>query len=140
MLVDVDLVLDEFVLEGLLKVGAFGPELREVVHHVLHEMEAIEAILDAHVEGGCDGAFLYVAAHMEMAVGAAVGQPVDQRRVVSVRPCGCSLADCIFMRSTTLMTRIFSSGRRSRRIDTAARTSSVGVSPQQAMTTSGSLS
>jgi hypothetical protein len=39
-----------------------------------------------------------------------------------------------------LITRIFRSGRCSRRIETAARISSVGVSPQQAMTTSGSLS
>ena len=44
------------------------------------------------------------------------------------------------MRSTTLITRIFRSGRCLRRIETAARISSVGVSPQQAMTTSGSAS
>ena len=43
-----------------------------------------------------------------------------------------------FIRSTTLTTRIFSSGSASRRMVTAARVSSVGVSPQQAMTTSGS--
>ncbi len=41
------------------------------------------------------------------------------------------------MRSTTFTTRIFSSGRCSRIIETAASVSSVGTSPQQAMTTSG---
>ena len=43
-----------------------------------------------------------------------------------------------FIRSTTLTTRIFSFGMVSRRIVTAASVSSVGVSPQQAMTMSGS--
>ena len=38
-----------------------------------------------------------------------------------------------------LMTRIFSSGRGVRSRSTAANVSSVGTSPQQAMTTSGSL-
>ena len=42
------------------------------------------------------------------------------------------------MRSTTFTTRIFSSGSSFRRILTAASVSSVGVSPQQAITTSGS--
>jgi len=41
------------------------------------------------------------------------------------------------VRSTTLTTRIFKYGRRSRRMETAASVSRVGTSPQQAMTTSG---
>ena len=57
----------------------------------------------------------------------------------SLKPCGCSLAGWSFIRSTTLITRTFSSGRCLRSKSTAARVSSVGTSPQQAMTTSGSL-
>ena len=37
------------------------------------------------------------------------------------------------------MTRTFNDGRCSRRMEVAAKISSVGVSPQQAITTSGSL-
>src|SRR5579862_1009305 len=57
----------------------------------------------------------------------------------SLSPCGCSRSGCNFMRSTTFTTRIFKLGRRLRRIETAARISSVGTSPAQPMTTSGSL-
>ena len=53
-------------------------------------------------------------------------------------PCGCSLGGCSFIRLTTLTTRTFSSGRCLRISSTAASVSSVGTSPQQAMTTSGS--
>src|SRR5208282_3255490 len=56
---------------------------------------------------------------------------------MSLNPCGCSVSGCNFMRSTTLTTRIFKSGKCSRMMDTAASVSSVGTSPQQAMTTSG---
>ena len=44
-------------------------------------MEAIEVVLHAHVEGGRDGALFLVAAHVQVAVGAPVGQSVDQPRV-----------------------------------------------------------
>src|SRR5262245_41033766 len=56
----------------------------------------------------------------------------------SDNPCGCSLHGCSFIRFTTLMTRTFSSGMCLRSNSTAANVSSVGTSPQQAMTTSGS--
>jgi hypothetical protein len=54
-------------------------------------------------------------------------------------PCGCSDGGCSRIRSTTLTTRTFSSGISSRRIEAAASVSSVGTSPAQASTTSGSL-
>ena len=53
-------------------------------------------------------------------------------------PCGCSVSGSSRIRSTTLTTRTFSSGRCWRSRSTAARVSSVGMSPQQAITTSGS--
>src|SRR5215472_10213767 len=57
----------------------------------------------------------------------------------SDKPCGCSVDGCSFIKLTTLMTRTFSSGACFRRRSTAASVSSVGTSPQQAMTTSGSV-
>ena len=54
------------------------------------------------------------------------------------RPCGCSSFGCRVIRSTTLITRIFQIRYRCRKISTAARVSSVGTSPAQAITTSGS--
>jgi hypothetical protein len=62
------------------------------------------------------------------------------RKSRSLSPCGCSLLDCSFIRSTTLITRISSSGSCSRIMATAASVSSVGTSPRHAITTSGSLS
>src|SRR5436190_2152865 len=55
----------------------------------------------------------------------------------SVRPCGCSPGGCSVIRSTTLTTRIFSSGMRLRRMETAASVSSVGTSPAQAVVDDG---
>ena len=57
----------------------------------------------------------------------------------SGRPWGCSLSCWSVIRSTTLITRTFSSGKCWRSRSTAARVSRVGVSPQQAITTSGSV-
>src|SRR5271166_3350745 len=51
----------------------------------------------------------------------------------SDNPCGCSVDGCSFIRLTTLMTRTFRSGACLRRRSTAARVSSVGTSPHQAI-------
>ena len=55
-------------------------------------------------------------------------------------PWGCSESGCSRIRSTTFTTRTFSCGRRWRIRSTAASVSRVGMSPAQAMTTSGSPS
>ena len=55
-------------------------------------------------------------------------------------PCGCSVSGSSRIRSTTLTTRTFSVGRCSRSSETAASVSTVGTSPQQAITTSGAPS
>ena len=52
-------------------------------------------------------------------------------------PCGCSVSGCSRIRSTTLTSRTRRSGRCSRRSPAAATVSSVGTSPAQASTTSG---
>src|ERR1700677_1190797 len=81
VLIDVMLVLDEFVLHLLFKVGAPGTQVWQAIDDVLHEMKAVEVILHPHVEGGGDGALFLVAADVQVAVGSAVGQPVNEPRV-----------------------------------------------------------
>ena len=81
MLVDVELVLDQLVLDGLLQVSALGAQLRQAIHDILHKVEAVQLILHPDVEGRRDGALLLVAPDVEVAVGPAVGQPVHQPRV-----------------------------------------------------------
>ena len=128
------------------------------VDHVDDEVEAVEVVQHHHVERRRRRALLLVAAHVEVVVVRRAGRSgggsaTDSRgrrrrsacRVVksasnsrSDRPCGCSDSGCSRIRSTTLTTRTFSSGRCSRRIAAAASVSSVGTSPQHASTTSGS--
>ena len=81
MLVNVMLVLDELVLHLLLQVVALRTQIRHAINHVLHQMKAIQIVLHPHVEGRCDRAFFLVAPDVQVLVGAAVGQPVNQRRV-----------------------------------------------------------
>ena len=63
---------------SLLQVGPLGAQMRQAIDHVLHQMKAVQVVLHAHVEGGRDGPFFLVAPHVEVAVGPAVGQPVDE--------------------------------------------------------------
>src|ERR1035437_4628952 len=51
VLVDVLLVLDELVLDHLLQVRPSGAQVRQPVHHVLHQVEAVQVILDPHEIG-----------------------------------------------------------------------------------------
>ena len=41
-------------------------------------MEPVNVVLHAHIEGRCDGALLLVAPDVELAVGAPIGQLMDQ--------------------------------------------------------------
>ena len=96
-------------------------------------MKAVEVVQHGHVERGGNGAFFLIAADVYVVVvGTAVGQPVDQpwiamkgendrlvfgEQLVEIRvaqPMGVLFPGWSFMRSTTLTTRIFRSGRRSR--------------------------
>ena len=52
--------------------------MRQPIDDVLHQVEAVELVLHPHVEGGRDRALLLVAADVQVAVGAAVGQAVHQ--------------------------------------------------------------
>ena len=55
--------------------------MRQPIDHVFHQVEAVQVILNPHVEGRRDGALFLVAADVQVAVGPAVGQAVDQPRV-----------------------------------------------------------
>ena len=81
MRVDVALVLDELVVDHLLQVAALRAQLREPVDHILDQVEPVDPVLDPEVEGRRDRALLLVAADMEVVVGPAVGEPVDQPRI-----------------------------------------------------------
>ena len=141
--------------------GAGGGALAEAGHAVddVHDqVEAVEVVEHDHVEGRGRGALLLVAAHVEVGVvGAAVGQAVDQPRIAVVgeddRLVGgeqrvelgvgqavrvLAVGGCSRIRSTTLTTRTRRSGRCGRSRSAAASVSSVGTSPAQASTTSGS--
>ena len=78
MFVDVLLVLDEFVLHLLLQVGALGAQMRQAIDDILHQVEAIQVVLHPYVKGCCDRALFLVSPHVQIAVGPAIGQPVDQ--------------------------------------------------------------
>ena len=71
------LVLDELVLHLLLQIGALGTQMRQPIDHVLHQVEPVQVVLHPHVKSRRDGALFLVAPDVEVAVGPAVGQPVD---------------------------------------------------------------
>ncbi len=78
VLVDVFLVLDELVPHHLFQVGTLGTQVRQAINHVFHQVEPIQVVLHSHVKGCRDGALFLIAPDVEIAVGATVGQPVDQ--------------------------------------------------------------
>ena len=79
--VDVELVRDEFVLHHLLEIAARCAEPREPVDNVLDEVEAVESILYAQVEGGGDRPLFVISTHVQVLVGPAIGETVDQRGI-----------------------------------------------------------
>ena len=68
---DVLPVLDEPVADGLLGVGGPGAQLRHTIDHVAHQVEAVDVVPHAHVEGRARGALFLVAAHVEIRVAVA---------------------------------------------------------------------
>lgn len=63
------------------QIRSLAAQMRQPVHHVLHKMKAVQIVLHPHIERGRDGALFVVAPDMKVAVGPAVGQPVDQRGI-----------------------------------------------------------
>ena len=52
--------------------------MRQPIDHILHQMEPVQIVLHSHVKGRCDRALFLVASDVQVAIGPAVGQPVDQ--------------------------------------------------------------
>src|SRR3974390_2859467 len=76
------LMVDELVSDRLLGISRPRPKLWYAVDHIAHQVEAIEIVEHAHVEGCGRCAFFLVAAHMNVIVAIApVGQSVNQPRV-----------------------------------------------------------
>jgi len=81
MLVDVMLVLDEFVAHRPFQIGALAADARYFIDDILHQMKAIDVVLHVHVKCRGDRALLFVSPDMEVPVGSAIGQPMDERRI-----------------------------------------------------------
>ncbi len=75
------LMLDELVLHRPLQVRPLGARIRYPIDHVLHQVKSVQVVLHPHVEGRRDRALFLVAAEVQIAIGPAVGQPVNQPRV-----------------------------------------------------------
>jgi hypothetical protein len=85
MFVDVLLVLDELVLHLLFQVGPLGAQVWQAIDYVLHQVESVQVVLHPNVKGGGDSALLLVAPDVQIAIGPAIRQPVNQPGV-SMKP------------------------------------------------------
>ena len=151
------LVLHQLVAHLLQQMGSLVSKLGQVIDHRLHQMIAVNFILHAHIERRGNRPFLLIAVHMQVPVGTVIGQLMDHGRIAMERKYDRFILrkQRIIIRIAQAMrdagmrtaassgqipftTRIFSSGMASCRMVTAASVSSVGVSPAQAITTSGS--
>ena len=75
--VDVLIVLDELVMDHLLQVGPLGAQLRQAIHHILHQVEPVQFVLYPDVKSRRDRALFHIAPDVQVAVGPAVGQAMD---------------------------------------------------------------
>src|SRR5215467_11070607 len=79
---DVLLVLDELVANCLLGISGARTELGDTIDHIADEVETVEFVHDAHIERRTGGAFLLVAAHMQVVMTVSpVGQAVNEPRI-----------------------------------------------------------
>src|SRR5262249_28948057 len=79
---DVLLMVDEFVVDGLLGVSSSRTQLRHTIDDIVHQMETIEIVDYAHVEWRCRRAFFLVAPYVNVVmVRPPVRQPVNEPRI-----------------------------------------------------------
>ena len=78
VLIDVEFMFDELVLHFLLEISPPGSEMGQAIHRILHEMKAVEIVLDPHIEGRGDGSLFLVTPDMQIAIGTPIGQPVNK--------------------------------------------------------------
>ena len=128
VLSDVVLMFDQKIVHFLIQMSAAVSKLRQMLERLLDEAEAVDMVLHAHIEGRRDRALFQIAMYEEILfVVSAMRQLVNQLRIaverkdyrfvlgeqrikLRVSPCGCSMFDCSFIKSTPLTKRIFSSG------------------------------
>ena len=121
-------------------------------------MKAVQVILNPHVKSCGDCTFFLVASNMQISVGSAICQSVNQRGISMEAEDDvlifCKKRIVIHLREAMWMLALglelhqiddidhtdFQIGQMLARMETAAKISSVGVSPQQPITTSGSAS
>lgn len=78
MLIDVLSVFDKLALHGFFQIHAFAAALLgQAVNRIDDQIESVDIIEYAHVESCRDGALLFVAPNVHVAIGAPVGQTVD---------------------------------------------------------------
>src|SRR5271154_6401895 len=76
VLIDIEFVLDEFVLDELIEIRAFGSQAGNAIDYILHKVEAVEVVLYSDVKGGGDRSLFLVSADVNVAVGPAIGEAV----------------------------------------------------------------
>ena len=75
---DIVLVFDERVLNDLLEIGTCPAQLWQLIDDFLYQMEPVETVLHPHIEGGGDRAFFAITVDVQIAIGPAIGHPVNQ--------------------------------------------------------------
>ena len=76
--VDILLVLYKLITHALDKVSAAVLESGNAVDDVDYEMETVNIVLYAHIEGRCDSSLFFIAENVEVTVLAAIGKLVDE--------------------------------------------------------------
>ena len=71
-------MLNEFVAHLLVEVSAAVAEVWQLKEHGLNQVEAIDFVLDADIEGGGDGAFFVITVDVEVVVMTTIGQFMDE--------------------------------------------------------------
>ncbi len=77
MLVNIMLVLNKLVLHLLFQVVSLSAQSWDAINHIQHQMESVQLVLNSYVKGRRARAFFLIAPDMDVAIGPAVGQPVD---------------------------------------------------------------
>ena len=80
-LVDVVLVLYQLVVHLLDEVSTAIAQLRQMQDCILYQMEAVDLVLNAHIERRGDGALFLIAVDAQIAVRTLIGQLMHQRGI-----------------------------------------------------------
>ena len=79
------LVLYQLVVHLLDQMSALVAKLRQMDHSVFYKVEAVDLVLDTHIEGSRNGSFFHIAVYRHIVVVPLVGQLMDQSRIAVER-------------------------------------------------------